>query len=146
MRHPVDSSSWKSIDRKWPAFASEKRNVRLGLVTDGFNPFGMMTSHNTWPVMINAYNLPPSICTGKDFTMLVLLIPGPSAPNHNIDVYLQPLIEELIELWLSGKLTYDAHTKTCFTMKAILMWCIHDYPAYAHMSGLRTSGKFGCLA
>ncbi|XP_026384874.1 uncharacterized protein LOC113280469 [Papaver somniferum] len=110
MRHPVDSSSWKSIDRKWPEFAIEKRNVRLGLATDA------------------------------------LLIPGPSGPNGNIDVYLHPLIDELIELWLKGKLTYDAHKKTSFTMKEILMWCIHDYPAYAYMSGLRTSGKFGCPA
>ncbi|XP_026418709.1 uncharacterized protein LOC113314148 isoform X2 [Papaver somniferum] len=146
MRHPVDSSSWKSIDRKWPEFASEKRNVRLGLATDGFNPFGMMTTHSTWPVMVFPFNLPPSVCTSNDFTLLSLLIPGPSGPNGNIDVYLQPLIDELIELWLKGKLTYDAHTKTSFTMKAILMWCIHDYPAYAYMSGLRTSGKFGCPA
>ncbi|XP_026398607.1 uncharacterized protein LOC113294426 [Papaver somniferum] len=38
MRHPVDSSQWKSIDRKWPEFCEEKRHVRLGLETDGFNP------------------------------------------------------------------------------------------------------------
>ncbi|XP_026384816.1 uncharacterized protein LOC113280404 [Papaver somniferum] len=144
MRHPVDSSQWKSIDMKWPEFAEEKRNVRLGLATDGFNPFGMMTSHSTWPVMLTCYNLPPSECTSKDFTMLTLLIPGPLGPNHNIDVYLQPLIDELIDLWTVGKVTYDAHTKTSFTMKAMLLWCIHDFPAYAHVSGLRTSGRFGC--
>ncbi|XP_026430489.1 uncharacterized protein LOC113327516 [Papaver somniferum] len=137
---------WIAEQMKWPEFAAEKRNVRLGLATAGFNPFGMMTTHSTWPVMVFPFNLPPSVCTSKDFTLLALLIPGPSGPNGNIDVYLQPLIDELIELWLKGNLTYDAHTKTSFTMKAILMWCIHDYPAYAYMSGLRTSGKFGCPA
>ncbi|XP_026430305.1 uncharacterized protein LOC113326842 [Papaver somniferum] len=129
---------------KWPEFAEEKRNVRLGLATDGFNPFGMMSVHSTWPVMLTCYNLPPSECTSKDFTMLTLLIPGPLGPNHNIDVYLQPLIDELIDLWTVGAITYDAHTKTSLTMKAMLLWCIHDFPAYAHVSGVRTSETFGC--
>ncbi|KAL5722555.1 hypothetical protein ACHQM5_006064 [Ranunculus cassubicifolius] len=38
--------------------------------------------------------------------MLTLLIPGPSGPGHNIDVYLQPLIEELKILWSEGYQTY----------------------------------------
>lgn len=95
MRHPVDSPAWKKVDRLWPAFADEKRNVRLGLATDGFNPFGMNDPHSCWPVMLIPYNLPPSLCMAQDFTMLTLLIPGPYDPGHNIDVYLQPLIEEL---------------------------------------------------
>ncbi|XP_026394107.1 uncharacterized protein LOC113289145 isoform X1 [Papaver somniferum] len=144
MRHPVDSAQQKEIDKKWPEFASEKRNVRLGLATGGFNPFGMMSTHSTWPVMIVCYNLPPSECMEKDFRMLTLLIRGPLGPNHNIDVYLQPLIDELNELWSLGTVTYDAHTKTDFTMRAMLLWCIHDFPAYAHVSGLRTSGRYGC--
>ncbi|XP_026409969.1 uncharacterized protein LOC113305076 [Papaver somniferum] len=55
-----------------------------------------------------------------------------------------PLVDELKELWSVGKLTYDAHTKSNFTLKAILMWCVHDFPAYGHVSGCRTSGRFGC--
>lgn len=31
-----------------------------------------------------------------------------------------------------GSTTYDADTKSDFTMKALLMWCMHDFPAYAH--------------
>ena len=29
-------------------------------------------------------------------------------------------------------------------MKAILLWAIHDFPAYGHLSGYRTAGKYGC--
>eukprot|EP00268_Persea_americana_P046591 TRINITY_DN4806_c0_g1_i1.p2 TRINITY_DN4806_c0_g1~~TRINITY_DN4806_c0_g1_i1.p2 ORF type:complete len:158 (+),score=13.44 TRINITY_DN4806_c0_g1_i1:45-518(+) len=29
-------------------------------------------------------------------------------------------------------------------MKAILLWAIHDFPAYGHLSGCRTAGKYGC--
>ena len=39
MRHHVDSLAWKTINKKWPEFASDSRNLRLGLATDGFNPF-----------------------------------------------------------------------------------------------------------
>ena len=43
MVHPADGEAWKHIDREFPHFASEVRNVRLGLSSDGFNPFGTMS-------------------------------------------------------------------------------------------------------
>jgi hypothetical protein len=42
MRHPADSMGWKHVDNKYPKFASDVRNVRLRLASDGFNPFGML--------------------------------------------------------------------------------------------------------
>jgi len=36
-----------------------------------------------------------------------LLIPGPSSPGKDFDLFLEPLIEELLELW-KGVVTYDA--------------------------------------
>ncbi|GJX15088.1 F-box domain containing protein [Tanacetum coccineum] len=44
MQHPVDGGAWKKFDTKYPDFAKEPRNVRLGLAADGFNPFGNMSS------------------------------------------------------------------------------------------------------
>ena len=64
--HPADGLAWKNVDARYPEFAAEVRNVRLGLSCDGFNPFGqMLTSHSTWPVFIHIYNLPPSMCMKK---------------------------------------------------------------------------------
>nr|GFA45804.1 hypothetical protein [Tanacetum cinerariifolium] len=40
MQHPVDGRAWKNFDTKYPDFAKEPRNVRLGLAAVGFNPFG----------------------------------------------------------------------------------------------------------
>ena len=39
MANPYDSEAWKHFDRIHPDFAFDLRNVRLGLCTDGFNPF-----------------------------------------------------------------------------------------------------------
>ncbi|RVW76461.1 hypothetical protein CK203_056872 [Vitis vinifera] len=60
MRHLVDSLAWKNFDNVHPSFALEPRNVRLGLASDGFNPFGNMSiSYSMWPVVLIPYNLPP---------------------------------------------------------------------------------------
>ncbi|XP_020209291.1 uncharacterized protein LOC109794234 [Cajanus cajan] len=49
MRHPRDSEAWKRFDLTHPWFASDSRNVRLALATDGFNPFGVMSSSKKMP-------------------------------------------------------------------------------------------------
>jgi hypothetical protein len=44
-------------------FAEDPHNVRLGLASDGFNPFAMLNvAYSTWPVIIIPYNLPPWLC------------------------------------------------------------------------------------
>ncbi|XP_050387117.1 uncharacterized protein LOC126803351 [Argentina anserina] len=145
MRHPADSPAWKEVDKLYPSFASDFRNVRLGLASDGFNPFGhLSTSHSTWPVVLTVYNLPPWLCMKKPYIILSLLIPGPKAPGMDIDVYLAPLIDELKTLWDVGVPTFDMFTKQTFTMRAVLLWTINDFPAYAYLSGWSTSGKKAC--
>jgi len=67
--------------------------------------------------------------------ILSLIIPGPSSPRMDIDVYLQPLIEELQELWNVRVRTFDASQKNNFVMRAQLMWTINDFLAYANLSG-----------
>ncbi|KAL4580504.1 hypothetical protein LXL04_016700 [Taraxacum kok-saghyz] len=39
MCRSADSEAWKHFDNTYPSFASETRNVRLGLCTDGFAPY-----------------------------------------------------------------------------------------------------------
>jgi len=47
--------------------------------------------------------------------ILSMIILGEKAPGMDIDVYLQPLIQELIQLW-NGVDAYDAYTKTSFKL------------------------------
>ncbi|XP_071741130.1 uncharacterized protein [Rutidosis leptorrhynchoides] len=102
----------------------------------------MSVSHSTWLVVLMPYNLPPWLCMKKLFLFLSLLIPGPSAPGNNIDVYMRPLVDELKELW--GVNTYDASTNSNFTLRAGLIWTVSDFPAYANLSGWSTKGKLAC--
>ena len=73
-----------------------------------------------------------------------MLIPGPESPGDAIDVYLQPSIEKLNELWESGVKKFDASTRNNFTLHAPLLWTINDFLAYANLSGWSTKGKFAC--
>ena len=73
-----------------------------------------------------------------------MLIPGPKSPGNIIDVYLQPLIDELKELWEKGVETWDAKVKKKFTLRVVLLWTVNDFPAYAMLSGWSTKGKFTC--
>lgn len=102
--HPVDSVTWDQVNAKHPAFAAEERNLRLGLSTDGFNPFNMKNSmYSCWSVLLVNYNLLPDLCMKKENILLSLLIPGPQQPGNSIDVYLEPLIDDLNHLWSSGE-------------------------------------------
>jgi hypothetical protein len=114
--------AWKHVDNKYPEFASDVHNVRLGLASDGFNPFGMLNvTYTTLLVILIPYNLPPWLCLKQPFWMMSMLIPGPKSPGNNIDVYLEPLINELKHLSIHGVETWDAKVKKNFTLHAVLL-------------------------
>ncbi|GJZ04112.1 hypothetical protein Tco_0537387 [Tanacetum coccineum] len=93
MQHPVDGRAWKDFDTKYPDFAAEPRNVRLGLAADGFNQFGNLSQ---------SY----SMCS--------------KSPGKDIDVYLRPLIDDLMDLWAKpGVETIDVATCLKFNMRAM---------------------------
>lgn len=63
-----------------------------------------------------------------------LLILGFGTSRKEIDVYLQPLFEELEELWAIGvDQTYDSVTNELFQLYAILLWTINDLFAYGDL-------------
>jgi hypothetical protein len=119
MRHPANGETWITFDNLHPDFMADSRNVRLGLTSDGFNHFGnLSTSHSTWPILLVPYNFPLWICMKQTSFILSLVIPGPSSPGMDIDVYLQLLIDELQEVWNVEVRTFDALKKDNFNMPA----------------------------
>jgi hypothetical protein len=108
----------KALDKFDPEFARDARNVRIGLVTDGFTPFGdNVASYSRWLVFAVSYNFSPSLCTKYEFMFLFLIIPGPNHPGPKLNVMLKPLIDELKELWNRVE-AYDSHKKQKFTLRA----------------------------
>ncbi|XP_048494383.1 uncharacterized protein LOC125494708 [Beta vulgaris subsp. vulgaris] len=80
LKHPADAPKWKGINRLHKTFDAEDRNLRLGLCTDGMNPFGTLSSQHR-----------------------------PKQLGNDINVYLQPLVDDLRKMWDEGVFVYDAH-------------------------------------
>jgi len=86
--------------------------------------------------------LTTAMCMMHLYMFLSYVIPGPHNPKTKIDVYLQPVIDDLKTLWNEGVDTYDVHTNQTFKMKAALMWTVNDFLAYRMLSRWSTYG--GC--
>ena len=73
----VDSKAWAHVSLLDPTFQVESRNIHLGLVLDGMNPFSDMSlRYSVWPILLLNYNLPPWLTTKIFFVMMSILIPG----------------------------------------------------------------------
>ena len=139
MRHCSNSPAWKHFNVMHPSFAAERRNVILGLCTDGFQQFEQSGSqYSSWPVIVTPYNLPSEMCMKEQYMFLTVIVPGLRNPKDKLDGYLQTLISELQALWEIGVETYDISRKQNFMLRVTLLWTISDFPAYSMLSGWST--------
>ena len=135
IRNPADCAQWRYFDNTYDWFGDDPRNIRFALSTDGMNPYGnMCTSHSTWPVLLSIMNLPPWLCNKRKYIMLSTLVSRPKQPGDRIDVFLQPLVEDLQLLW-DGVEVRDAVVNKHFTLHVMLMTTISDNPAHHNLSG-----------
>jgi hypothetical protein len=58
-----------------------------------------------------------------------MLISGPRQPDNDIDVFHEPLMEDMQKLWEEGVNMTDAFLKKEFTLKVIIFVTITDYPS-----------------
>ncbi|GJY74320.1 retrovirus-related pol polyprotein from transposon TNT 1-94 [Tanacetum coccineum] len=75
--------------------------------------------------------------------MLLVLISG--YPRNDIDVFLEPLVDDLHTLFETGVDTYDVSTKDNFNLRVVVLWTINDYPALGTLCGCSYSGFKGCV-
>jgi hypothetical protein len=146
LRHPADGSQWRKIDRKSKDFAKEARNIRSGLSRDGFNPFGEFSSgHSTWPVTLCMFNLPGWMCMKQKFIMMPVLIQGPKQLGNDVDVYIRPLVDELLLLWKKdGVRVWDENKQENFNLRVLLFVTINDWPTLSNLSGHSNKGYQAC--
>jgi hypothetical protein len=144
MSHPADGAAWQALDCFDLEFARDPRSVRLGLSMDGFQPHSTDSSpYSCWPVFVMPYNLPPNIWLKHGFIFLAFVIPGPKELKKQMNVFMQPLFEELKKLW-PGVDAYDSHLKCRFNLRAAYLWLIHDYLAYDKFVGWCVDSRLNC--
>ena len=106
------------MDRDFSDFDIDPRNIKFDLSTDGMNPFGEWgSSHSTWPVTLCMFNLPSWLCMKRKYMVMLVLIHGPKQPGNDIDVYLRPLVDELLLLWKKeGVRVWDEYKQDNFDL------------------------------
>jgi len=82
----------------------------------------MSVAHSIWLVILINYDLPPWMSMKPQYFMLSLLIPGSTSPGNDIAIYLQPLVDELQDLWEFALETCDAFRQESFNMNVALVF------------------------
>ena len=110
------------------------------------NPFGEWGSnHSTWPVTLCMFNILSWLCMKQKYMMMPVLIQGPKQPGNDIDVYLRPLIDELLLLWnKEGVRVWDEYKQENFKFRALLFITINDWPALSNLSSQSNKGYQAC--
>jgi len=81
----------------------------------------------------------------QKFIMMPVLIQGPKQLGNDIDVYLRPLVEELILLWSKpGVCVWDEYKQEHFDLRALLFVTINDWPAISNLLGQTNKGYNAC--
>jgi hypothetical protein len=144
LQHSADGKQWLDFNDNHREFADEPRNVRFALSTDGMNPFAESSSkHNTWPVILTIYNLPPWLMQKRKYILLTILISRPTQPGVAMNVFLDPLMEDMKILWETGVQMLDEYHKDPFTLREIIFVTINNYHALFTLLG-QFKGKVGC--
>jgi hypothetical protein len=85
---------------------------------------------------------PPGVCFQRQNIFLSLIIP--EHPGSDMGVYMEPVIDELVNAWEEGICTYDRATKTSFKMHVWYHYSLHDFLAYGIFCAWCVHGKFPC--
>ena len=67
--------------------------------------------------------------------MLSVLIQDPKHSGIDIDIFHEPLMQEMETLWKEGIDIYDGFARQPFNLRAIIFITIHDYQALFVLSG-----------
>jgi hypothetical protein len=78
------------------------------------------------------------------YLLLTTLIFGPKQAGIDIDVFLEPLMEEMQKLWELGVNVWDEYKKQHFNLKDIILYTINDNPACLALTG-QVKGKTACV-
>jgi hypothetical protein len=145
LRHPVDSLLWKDFDEKHLEFVASSHNIRLAFADDGFNPYRTMNvSCSICLGILIPLNFPPSMCMKDSNFILSVLIPGRAPAGTDMDVYFQPLVYDMLDMFVSGVRTYDSSKGEYFQLRAAIIWTITDYPSLGGVPGFGVSGEAAC--
>ena len=143
-----DGKIWKDfqvVDGE--PFLSSTHTLGLGFMinVDWFQPF-KYSVHSVGVIYLTVMNLPRSVRFKRQNVILVGVIPGPSEPKHNINSYIEPLVEELLALWTGVAMRVQTVAGISNRPVKCALLCVGcDLPAGRKLCGfLGHSARLGC--
>ena len=119
-------------------------NFCLSLNIDWSNPF-KEAPYSAGGIYLTVQNLPRTECYKMENIILVGIMPGPQEPKKNINFFLKPLVDVLIQLYHGIKLENSNSIFKVTTIRAILSCIICDMPATRKVCGfLSYHARFDC--
>ena len=128
----------KHIEDTWPEkFKDKIQSLRLSIAMDGVNPYSLQnTNYFVWPLVVINNNIPPWFSVKNEQLRFALIVPD-RRQVKNMDIYLQPLVDELKALW-DGINVYDVSrfiaAERSFTLYDIYSYNTHAYPGLGFFS------------
>ena len=138
----VDGHVYRKLRRQ--GHFTDPRELGLQLALDEIVLTGARVDnkvHKVMVVFVYLLNLDPKVRFNKSNTLLSIVIPS-GYSNHSLDTFLQPLVEECVELstvGIEGEDASDNNSK--FTLKAHLILVTGDGRAVAKAMGMKEPGN-----
>lgn len=136
---------WKQFEAD--GFFSNPYSYGLMLNVDWFEPY----EHSIYAVGViymSLLNLPREIRYSQENILICGLIPGPKEPSGNINSFLEPLVNDLLNLWRGKEVALSGMHNT-IKIQAVLLCISCDSPAMRKVAGFlshsATKGCFRCL-
>jgi hypothetical protein len=87
---------------------------------------------------------PPWLCHKRKYLLLTTLISGPKHAGIDIDVFLEPLMEDMHKLREYEITIWDEYNKQHFNLKSIIFYIINDNLTHLSLIG-QVKGKTTCV-
>ena len=138
-----DGKVWKDFQiYNGKNFLKDPGNLALMLNMDFFQPYKHV-SYSVGAIYCTIMNLPLSVRYKQENVMLLGLIPGPSEPENDINTYMEPIVNELLQLWDGIEFTFASGNKHKVRCAVLCVAC--DMPGGRKTCGfLSHSANFGC--
>jgi hypothetical protein len=134
LSHPANGATWKDSDKNWPQLQKMLRTLDLALRPMVSIHLATRATHTVH----GQYLLCRITChhgyIWKNQTRL-------SSPSKVFDVFLQPLVDELLELW-KGVHAFDSSSHKVFDLNVVVILSIHDYPILSTLVGRVMEGYY----
>lgn len=124
-------------------FFSEPFSLGFVINIDWFQPYKHI-AYSVGAIYLAILNLPRHIRYKKDNILFIGILPGPHEPSHDVNSYLEPLVEELLKLWNGVSFSVCGYSSQKLVRGALLCASC-DIPAGRKLCGfIGHTGQRGC--